>query len=323
MKIGCYGDVHLTKNMRTLQSLWDVTASKSIHNMYDKFDNENVEMVVCLGDFFDSPRLEAKHMRLVLPILQDINSRSYPTYILLGNHEAESEDSNILEMLGVYENIHPITDTQIIENMLFLPYYADPSQFDMTDKIVFTHHDIYGSALAGGKTHAFFGLDPSIFARAKRVFNGHVHLKSRVSDVIVNTGSFLISQQGELVLGEYPDIYFVDTRNGSYYVEPNKESMIYLTIDETEAGKVVQTGYDQAHCVLKVEYEDEIPDIFINTAHTTWRKKISSIESKENKEIHMDSFDMNNYLIDYINKSPDVSDSEKEDYIKTGLEILS
>lgn len=323
MLIGVYGDVHLTKNMRTLQYLWDVTASKSIHNMYNKFDEKSVEMVVCLGDFFDSPRLEAKHMSLVLPILQDINSRSYPTYILLGNHEAESEDSNILEMLGVYENIHPITIPQILENMLFLPYYADPSQFDVKDRIVFTHHDIYGSALAGGKTHAFFGLDPSVFAGAKRVFNGHVHLKSRVNDLIINTGSFLISQQGELVLGEYPDIYFVDTKNGSYYVEPNKESMIYLTIDENEAGKVVQSGYDQMHCVLRVEYEGEMPESFIGTAHTTWRKKISSIDSEGTKEVHMDSFDMINYLIDHINKSSDVSDSEKEDYIKTGLEILS
>lgn len=323
MRIGIYGDVHLTKNMRTLQHLWDVTASKSIHHMYNKFDEVNVEMVVCLGDFFDTPRLEAKHLSLVLPILQDINSRSYPTYILLGNHEAESEDSNILEMLGVYENIHPITTPVEMENMLFLPYYEDPSNHDMKDKIVFTHHDIYGSALAGGKTRAFFGLDPSVFSGAKKVFNGHVHLKSRVNDIIVNTGSLLVSQQGELVLGDYPTIYIVDTKNGSYFVEPNKHSMIYLTIDESEVDEIILSGYDQMHCVLKVEYSEEIPENSLDVAHITWRKKLTDIDTGESQEIvHSKSFDFRNYLIEHIKNDDNIPQSSKDKYILTGLELL-
>ena len=322
MKLGIYGDAHLTKNMRTLQSLWNTTATKSLHYMYNKFDEESVEMVVCLGDFFDSPRLEAKHLSLVLPILQDINSRSYPTYVLLGNHEAESEDSNILEVLSIYENIHPVTIPVDLENMLFLPYYTDPTQFDMKDKIVFTHHDIYGSELAGGKTKAFFGLDSSIFKDAKLVMNGHVHLRSKVSNNILNSGSILVSQQGELKLGDYPHYYVLDTISSMTTEYPNTHSMIYLTIDESDAGKVVQSGYNQMNCVLKVEYEDEIPETFIDAAHTTWRKKISSIESKEDKNVHLSSFDMKNYLADYIRNDPEVSDDKKDDYITTGLEVL-
>ena len=213
MLLGIYGDVHITKNMRALQDIWDVTATKSLYNMYDKFDEANVEMVVCLGDFFDAPRLEAKHLKLVLPILDNINNRSYPTYILLGNHESYDEESNILEYLTTYDNIIPITSPTEIEGMLFLPYYADPSKFNMEDKIVFTHHDIYGSALASGKTEAFFGISPEVFKDARIVMNGHVHLRSKVSDNIVNAGSILVSQQGELRLGDFPRYYTLDTKD--------------------------------------------------------------------------------------------------------------
>lgn len=320
MKLGVYGDCHLTKNMRTLQELWNSTAKKSIYHMYNKFDEEDVEMVVCLGDFFDSPRLEAKHLDLVLPILHDINERSYPTYILLGNHEAESEDSNILEMLRIYENIHPITSPTLLEDKLFLPYYVDPRDYDMKDKIVFTHHDIYGAKLAGGKTKAFFGIDPSVFDGARKVFNGHVHLKSIIDDTVLNSGSLLISQQGELTLKDYPDYYIVDSKLGTYKRVPNEYSMIYLTIDEDQISDVLD--YDPTKLILKVEYEGDPPEICIDTPRISFRKKISSIESKDSRGIHLNSFDMRNYLVDYIKKDPEVSDSQKEDYITTGLEVL-
>ena len=237
MLIGVYGDVHLSKNMRTFQYVWDDTSTKSIYNMYDKFDEMNVESAICLGDFFDAPRIEAKHMQLVLPILRHMNERTYPTYLLLGNHEIDSDESNILDFLSMYENIIPVTEVLDVEGMLFLPYGTDPSEVDMKDKIVFTHHDIYGSELAGGKTKAFFGIDTSVFSEAALVMNGHVHLRSRVADNIINTGSLLISQQGEMRVGEYPQYYIIDKNSVKVDSYDNKYSMIYLTARDTELNK--------------------------------------------------------------------------------------
>ena len=323
MLIGCYGDVHLTKNMRSLQYLWETTATKSIVSMYDKFDELDVEAVVCLGDFFDTPRLEAKHMNLVMPILRHINERTYPTYLLLGNHEIDSDESNILDFLSTYDNIIPVTRLTEIESFLFIPYNVDPTEVEYKpNHIVFTHHDIYGSELAGGKTKAFFGIDPDIFSKAKLVMNGHVHLKSDVRNNVVNAGSILVSQQGELKLGEYPEYYLIDTLTGNLTSYENKHSMIYLTIDENEAGEIVK-NYDQMHCVLKVEYDGELPDIFINTAHTSWRKKVTSIEDKSDISLNNSSnFDLANYLTKYIQEDPSVSLEDKETYINTGLELL-
>lgn len=324
MKIGIYGDVHLTKNMRGFQDLWDTTAKDSIFCMYSKFDEIRVSSAICLGDFFDAPRLEAKNMELILPILTMIDQRPYPTYILLGNHEIDSDESNILEFLNNYRNIRPITDITLIEDLLFLPYNIDPTLVNMKDKIVFTHHDIYGSELAGGKTKAFFGINPSVFDEATMVWNGHVHLKSIVvRDKIINAGSLLVSQQGELKLGEYPSYYILDTESFVYDTYCNKQSMIYLTIDEQESGTLMNLDYTKSHCVLKVEYEGEITNNFAGVASTSWRKKISSIDDDTMKEIHHSNFDMKNYISDYIKSDSEISDSDRLDYIDTGVKLLS
>ena len=323
MIIGVYGDVHLTKNMRTMQSIWDVTAMKSLKMMYDKFDELDVEMVVCLGDFFDAPRIEAKSMQLVMPILDMMEEKTYPTYILLGNHEAESTDSNILEFLSSYNNITPVTTLTDVEHMIFVPYYEDLESITdiIKHKIVFTHHDIYGSALASGKTNAFFGADPAVLSSARLVMNGHVHLKSKPAHNILNTGSLLVSQQGELRVGEYPSYYILDTHGAKYHEYNNEHSMIYLTIDVDDVSRVSQ--YDPAHLVLKVEYAGDMPENWINTAHTSWRKKITSIEGKVEESVSTKNFDMRNYLVEYIKHDASVEDSVRDSYVNTGLELLS
>lgn len=324
MKVGVYGDVHLTKNMRGMQSLWEESATSSIINMYKKFDEEKVEFAVCLGDFFDKPVIEAKSLHLVLPILNYINTREYPTYLLLGNHEIDDHEHNILEYLSEYDNIKPVTNWDIVkDDFLFIPYSVDPRELDnniFNSKYVFTHHDIYGSELAGGKTKAFFGLDSEIFKDAKLVMNGHVHLKYNVTSNILNAGSLLVSQQGELRVCQYPSYYILDSDTGLLTEFENKDSMIYLSIDVKDSGLIVEKGYDQNKLVLRVDYEGELPESFINTAHTSWRKKITSIQSDTAEIVRTSNFDLKNYLIEYIKKDPTVTD--KETYIKIGLEVL-
>lgn len=319
MLIGVYGDVHVSKNMRSLQQLWDKTATESLRYMYDKFDELDVESVVCLGDFFDAPRIEAKNMQLVMPILDYINSRTYPTYILLGNHEIDSTESNILDFLSMYKNIIPMTHAMDIEGMLFIPYSEDPQLYDMKDRIVFTHHDIYGSQLAGGKNKAFFGLDPSVFKDAKLVMNGHVHLKSRPAHNIVNAGSILVSQQGELKLGDYPSYYTLDNKTADLKEYENIYSMIYLTIGENDTNKI-SSRYMSDNLVLRVEYEGEIPKDFMYTERVSWRKKISSIGSTTETKVSDRNFDLKNYLTEYIKNDESVSD--KEGYISAGMRLL-
>lgn len=319
MRVGVYGDVHLTKNMRTLQDLWDFAATESIKSMYDHFSAANIFAAISLGDFFDAPRLEAKHIRLVIPILDYINSMKFPTYVLLGNHEADSDNSNILEFLRPYENIIPVTETLELENMLFLPYYETVDDKEMKDKVVFTHHDIYGSKLAAGKTEAFFGINPEKFSEAALVMNGHIHTKSTLGN-IVNVGSLLTSCHGELRVGDYPSYYILDDLDYETYY--NYNSMVYLTVKSLDELDRCDHKYNRKNLVLRVEYDGELPNVPDEFAHVSYRKLVTSIETEivTNSTEH---FDIKNYLTDHINADESLSSKEKLAYISTGLELLS
>lgn len=327
MIVGIFADPHITKNMRSMQDVWEKSVTDSIINMYKTFDKEGVNFAVCLGDFFHAPILEAKSLHFVLPILNYINSRDYPTFFLLGNHEVDDSEHNILGYLSEYENIKPVVDSDIyMDNFAFIPYTVDPEELDdyfMKDKYVFTHHDIYGSELASGKTKAFFGFPPALFKDAKKVFNGHVHLKSQVSENIINVGSLTVSQQGELKLGEYPEYLILNSSTGELSTYKNEYSMIYLSIDESETKDIVSSGYEASKLVLRVDYEGEIPENYIGTLHTSWRKKISSIENSEVEVVKSSNFDMKNYIVEYLKNDDSIPAESKEDYTNTALELLN
>ena len=324
MKVGIYGDVHITKNMRTLQSTWEDSVLYSFADMYKKFDENKVDFVVGLGDLLDTPEIKAKHLYLLRSVFAMMNCRDYPTYLLLGNHEIESDESNILEFLSEYENIKPITDWEIIRNdFLFIPYNVYPGGLDpeyIKDSYVFTHHDIYGSDLAGGKSKAFFGLDPDIFKDAKGVFNGHVHLKSKVSDNVLNAGSLVVSQHGELRVGDYPSYYILDKETGKLDTYENKNSMIYLTVRPEEIESVLLKYPNHSRLVLKIEYSGDLSKVDLNILHTSYRKLINDSDISESSKINHTSFDLKNYLTEYIQNDESVKD--KDSYIKIGMELL-
>lgn len=322
--LGIFGDAHITKNMRSLQDKWDESVINSFTHMYKKFDEEKVEFVVGLGDLLDTPEIKAKHLNLLRPVFQMMNLREYPTYLLLGNHEIESDSSNILEYLSEYKNIIPVTDSDIIRGEFsFIPYNIDPTELDsdyIRGKYVFTHHDIYGSELAGGRTKAFFGIDPEVFSGALLVMNGHVHLRSRVNN-IANAGSLLVSSQGELRLGDYPKYYILNSSTGLMQEYDNEYSMIYLTTDSNKLSEI--STYNENNLVLRVEYSGDLPDVRLpEAAHISYRKLIDNISSNDIVSRSNKNFDMKSYLSEYIKKDTSVPEEDEEDYIKTGVELL-
>lgn len=324
--VGIFGDAHITKNMRSLQNEWDKSVVSSFTHMYKKFDEERVDFVVGLGDLLDAPEIKAKHLNLLRPIFQLMNLRDYSTYLLLGNHEIDSDTSNILEYLSEYKNIIPVTDADIIRNEFsFIPYNVDPAELDsdyIEGKYVFTHHDIYGSELAGGRTKAFFGIDPGVFSEALLVMNGHVHLRSRVRSNIVNAGSLLVSSQGELRLGDYPKYYILDSSTGLMQEYDNEYSMIYLTTDPSKLSEI--SRYNESNLVLRVEYSGALPDVVLpEAAHISYRKLIDDISSSDVVSKSNRNFDMKSYLSEYIKKDSSVAEEDKGDYIKKGVELLS
>lgn len=321
MKIGILGDVHATKNMRNLQTQWENSVTQSIKSAYETFLAEGVSQVVFLGDFFDSPKIEAKHMHFILPLLEYINSQeSISTWMLLGNHEIDDDSHNILDILNEYNHINPVTTYTEVQDRVYVPYNFPLEEANIKDKYVFSHHDIYGSALAGGLTKAFFGIDPELLKDAKRVFNGHVHLKSKPRKNIYNCGALCISAQGELRLGDYPTYHILDTDTDHLSDYANTESLIYVTTDNISS----LDKYDHSKVSLRFDYEGDLPEISEGAYMSmTFRKKLGDLsETTEIIEHTESSIDLKNYLTDYISNDDSVPKELKEMYIQEGLALL-
>lgn len=257
MKIGIFTDPHLTKKVQKIQADWIQSVESSFYSMVEDFKAQKVDAVVCGGDFFDKAMLLASNVKTLMYVLGALNSLQVPVFFLLGNHEIESAEENILEILDVYPHLTPVTATTKYHGLTFIPYSEDPKDHlcDMRDQVVFTHHDIYGSSLAGGRTRAKFGLDPKIFSDARLVINGHIHSKSEFVNVR-NIGSLLCGAQGEITYPESPCYYILNS--DTLHLEPRKNlhSIHYVTCDAKSVTKVLD-HYKNVKTVLRYEYTED------------------------------------------------------------------
>lgn len=330
MKIGLFADPHVTKKMGTLQDHWESSLIDTFKDMYRTFNEVGVGLVICLGDFFDKAVLEAKSASFVNTILNIIDENPFTTHMLLGNHEVDSTQSNILEYISGYKNIS--TETVSRRFVLcsgairFVPYTVPlDSLEDIKGDILVTHHDIYGEELAGGKVKANFGADPSLLSEAEVVFNGHVHLSSKIGN-IHNLGSVVVSQQGELRTGEYPKYYVCDTEKGLLHSYDNKKSLIFQTVTPQTKDAVVKQ-YEGCKLILRVEYEneEELTDIQTNDQILLVNKrKLLNNESLDGTsiEVKKSALDLKHILSVYVQKDPAVEDAEKSKITELGIKIL-
>lgn len=318
MKFGIFGDPHITKKIQEFQTQWDKLVVEAFVDMYKTFDNNNVDVVVCTGDFFDKAVLEAKHVKLVSEVIDIMASKK--TYLLLGNHEIDSEEHNILSAYdGLIETIIPVTTLSDLSGALFIPYNVDLSSLDSNmfkNRIIFTHHDIYGSVLAGGKVKASFGYDPNMFNDAKIVFNGHIHLRSTLGKV-KNVGSLFSTQFGELSEdgSDTPMYYIYDTETSNLSCFINHKSLFYVTCSINDIDKVVNETYKDLNLILRVSYEEgsvedfTVPDNVLKVS----KRKIISNNTLSSTEIVKNStaIDIKEMISSYIDKDVSVPGADK------------
>lgn len=328
MNVAIYGDVHLTKKMSGIQSYWDDSALRVFSSMYNRFSELDVESAICLGDFFDAPRLEAKSVKLVTEILSLINNSSFPTYFLLGNHEIFDDDSNILDYLSEYDNIIPVTEVKEYEGKVFVPYNVNLEDLPedlINGKYLFTHHDIYGSELAGGKVKASFGTNPRILQGARRVFNGHVHLNSAFGNII-NVGSILKSQQGELRVGEHPSYYVLYTDTGNIiHCHVTDDYIAPLTLNSEEYPCALDMYPPNVKFLLRLSYKDESQVLNIDSDPRILKFRIHkdvSNSSMESADVVRRSIDIKELITTYIHKDDTVAPEDKEHMVSLGLSLL-
>ena len=248
MRIGIYGDVHFNRK-RVLSGKYESSLRETFDWMYTSLRVDGVEEVVCLGDFFDKSTLTADYVELLRDLMSKVTVK---TRFLLGNHEILKPGVSILSLLNCFENAIPVEEITHQGQFLYVPYGESLEGLDMRGKYVFTHTDIYGSELAGGKVKASFGIDPTVFQEATYVFNGHVHLASKLGN-IYNVGSIVHAQFGEEKSGVSETGYYIlDTETNELEFIPNPYTLHFLT--RSAESLDLAPELDRSRLILRVDY---------------------------------------------------------------------
>jgi DNA repair exonuclease SbcCD nuclease subunit len=333
MRIGIFTDPHINKKIQMIQADWKQAVDLSFEHLCSGFRGK-VDMIICGGDFFDKALIEAWSLKMIMNALDKLNSLGVPVYFLLGNHEIESETENIIEFLDIYDNLVPITSVYEGTDLLLIPYSDNPEDHvgKMKDKIVFTHHDIFGSSLAAGRSRAKFGIDPKIFKDAKLVINGHIHSRSSFLNVR-NIGSFLCGAQGELRAGEHPQFYILDSDTLKMFDIPNSHAIHHITLDHKNL-KTMLDYYGALNCklVVRYEYEDEkelkVFDDEISKSPNVLRhnlRRLIDYSSLSNSASVMSSksmLDIPMILSKHVDEDPKVPQNVKNEFSAIGKVLL-
>lgn len=188
--------------------------SVRLHNQADSLNwaadlavEKKCDMIVCDGDFFDKPELNAEE----LTALQEIKWADLPYYFIVGNHEMGLNDlsfssTHLLKMIPNAKIIDkPYYESGFGYRLYFIPYIVESSKKTLAEyikdlnqgvwetqevknTIVFSHNDIAG--IRYGKHMSKFGFDINdITNNCDLYINGHLHNQTQVNEKIINLGN--------------------------------------------------------------------------------------------------------------------------------------
>ena len=232
-----YSDVHFSKNSSIIRSLGDKYTKRlencirSISWAEQYADFNNIDEILCLGDFFDKPDLSSEE----LTALQEITWSKKPHTFIVGNHDASRKDLifnsvNSLKNLGFKIIEKPTVGTLDSFNLLYIPYlqddirksikeYKEENNLNENKLIVFSHNDVhcqYGMY----RNDSGFEIE-DIENNCNLFLNGHIHNTYRFCKNGFNVGN-LTGQNFNENAFEYPHyIYILNLGdNGEISLDP-------------------------------------------------------------------------------------------------------
>ena len=205
MKILLYTDNHYCATSSAIKSQGTKYSArlenqiKSINWVEQLAKDNNVDLIVCLGDFFDKPHLTDEE----LTALKEINwNNNILHYFIVGNHEAISSDLifNTVKALEDKNRIIVNSPTSIeLDNVEldFLPYIIENNRKSLAEyfgpqgskkRIILSHNDIKGIRYGAFESKEGFEIS-DIEANCDLFVNGHLHNGTWITKKIRNLGN--------------------------------------------------------------------------------------------------------------------------------------
>lgn len=218
------GDTHFGKKFKTGVSLNRRGELEEL--FYSKFEkelNEPDELVVQLGDLFDSVIVDLNTIMRVFRIIHDASFKNKNTKFIFirGNHDAQRDSAQtsafdiLEEMCLSLVNVKFVKDTLRIENKVFIgwDYFREKTLRELLYEIGLKDGDV----LFG---HFEEPVDPVLLEINNDVFSGHIHKQHCVENVNF-IGSLL-----PIAFGEENDNSFMETLSLEELLSKNPNEFI-------------------------------------------------------------------------------------------------
>lgn len=204
MKVCVIGDVHFSQYSSILRQRGK-DFSVRLEKLIDSLNwaeiiaqSRDCEMIIYLGDFFDTSELNAE----CITALQRVQWASEIEHILItGNHEMGRADNRYssamtLSLLPFFNVITEPDHIQMTDDLLFylMPYCSDTSMplaetfnkkselFDKEKTVLFMHNDIKGINYGQYVSTTGYTVD-DIESVCDICFNGHIHNEGKLNNI--------------------------------------------------------------------------------------------------------------------------------------------
>ena len=333
MKICIYADNHWSQYSSIVRQRGDKYSLrlenqiKSINWVESLAITQCCDMVVHLGDFFDSSNLNSEE----ITALKEIRwANDIPHYFIVGNHEIgtrnlEFNSVNVLTNNSPFELMDEIESLNFADKLelVFLPYVFESDRKSLSEtlkpknccRIIFSHNDIKGIQM--GKFQSKEGYEISdIQANCDLFINGHLHNGEKVADKIINCGNLTGQNFGEDA-SKYEHVALIldtDTMRIAVFENPyafNFYKLDFYTnndIDSINATHIKPNAVCSIKCAekdlhyLKVRFGNEKDDLIPKNCNVIASRFIVVPESSDKTEIveHLSDVDHLKLFKDYI-----------------------
>jgi len=279
MKFLVFGDPHITpqcefgKPDEYGRTDYLLRVSSSIEWITGLVLKYSPEIVVCLGDLFDSTGyVDTASLTMASYVCSKLSSACLEEhsilFFLLGNHDKYSERFNNLSFMSLDPNINVIskeTKYELKGNLIqFIPWTEEEATFDPECNIVFSHLLMEGGYLYKDKqsekgTKCKYG-------EHQVIFNGHHHRNQVLSKNFYNVGS-LLSRTFQDVNSGHKGVYLYDseTRKAKFIINPYEIPFKEILIDNEEKVDTILHNVGSGH----IDYSDSYVRIKFNPEFKT------------------------------------------------------
>lgn len=284
MNILIYSDPHWSKTSSILRGRgekYSLRLEKLIEsvNWVESLASEKaVDIILCLGDFFDKSSLDAEEITALTEIKWN---EDIPHLFLIGNHEMLSNDLiiNSVNALANVPNCTIINQPMKFEDngcmLNFIPYILEcnrePLETYVTkgDKgtIVFSHNDVKGIQMGSFLSVSGFDIE-EIDNNCDIFLNGHLHNGGKIGKNGLNLGN--LTGQNFSEVGSTPHCAYI----------LNTETLKLDTIDNPYQIRFIQGEYNK-NTGLPMELGYEVWNLTCNEEDAEYARKY--LESRGDK----------------------------------------